>query len=116
MFFHEAEPEPLMKPYLRRHQTEADLSPLVAYVTAEQLQPQPLINENIEYFDVNETVVQPDTIQAYVDDTYLPGDRLQKGAPAPRKTASKRQTPRRKGYPCNADGCVKIFDRACELK
>ena len=113
-----SEPQPFQPPLLDRHHTDADLGPLLAFVTEAviEAQRQPLINENVRYINANETTVQPDTVQAHIEDTYNPGDRLQDGRPGSRKAASKRQTPRVNGYPCNADGCERTFDRACELQ
>lgn len=97
-----------------------DLRPIFDYVTAntyEQPLQRPLMNDNVHYFDANETTVQPATVQAHIEDTYTPGDRLDehRAAASPR-SPHRRQAPRRRGYPCDYEACDRTFDRACELK
>jgi hypothetical protein len=89
----------------------ADLAPIFAYVT-EANQQQPLMNDNVQYMNSNETTVQPATVLAHLEDIYTPGDRLGSG----KARTHRRQAPRTAGYPCMHDGCGKTFDRACELK
>ncbi|KAJ4362941.1 hypothetical protein N0V83_010058 [Neocucurbitaria cava] len=117
MFCHEPEPEPFHTPLLESTQIAEDfapLAPLLAYVTAEDRQP--LRNEYLQYINENETTIQPATVQAHLEDIYTPGDRLPSRRPASRKAPHRRQAPRPGGYPCQVEGCEKIFDRACELK
>jgi hypothetical protein len=98
---------------LDHNQTQADFTPLVDWVTGTR---QPLDNEHLRNIDANETTVLPTTIQAHIEDTYTPGDRLTTRRPGSRKAAHKRQAPRPGGFPCSVDGCDKTFDRQCELK
>lgn len=93
--------------------TAAELAPVLAWVTEDYRQP--ATNENIQYMNMNETLVRPETVQAHIDDIYTPGDRLEKNAGS-KRAPHRRQAPRPRGYPCNYHGCDKIFDRACELK
>jgi hypothetical protein len=93
-------------------QTQLDLLPIREYVDAGYRQP--LIDEHVQIMDVNETTVQQSTVQAHVEDTYTPGDRL--SARRNRKSTHKRQAPRPGGFHCNKDGCSKTFDRQCDLK
>lgn len=86
-----------------------DLAPLVAYNNT-----QPLMDETLWEINVNETTVQSTTVQAHVEDTYTPGDRLDE--PKSRRLTHRRQAPRAGGFPCRHQDCGKIFDRACELK
>lgn len=90
--------------------TEPDLKPLFDYLADRQ----PLIDENVQYINADETTMQPATIQAHIEDTYTPGDRLQ-SKPA-RKASNRRQPPRPGHYRCTANGCERTFDRQCELK
>jgi hypothetical protein len=94
------------------HQAAEDLAPVLAYNI--EARRQPLMNENVQYVNANETTIQPATVQAHIEDTYTPGDRLSKSSP--RKAPHRRQAPRVHGYPCLFEGCERTFDRACELK
>ena len=99
----------------QHYQTAADLAPILAYVT--DAPSQTLIDENMDYINANETTVRTTTVQAHIEDTYTPGDRLQHARPSgSRRPAHRRQAPRLGGYSCSAEGCDRIFDRACELK
>jgi len=90
-------------------QTSRDFAPLLEYI-----RPQQLLGENLDYINENETTVQPATVQAHVEDTYTPGDRLAKKRS--RRVAHRRQAPCVNGFPCDHGGCDRVFDRACELK
>ncbi|KAH7071043.1 hypothetical protein FB567DRAFT_612666 [Paraphoma chrysanthemicola] len=110
--FHAPLPDP-------NQMTIDDLEPVLAYVTAHNLQEplqQPLMNDNVQCFDANETTVQPATVMEHIKDIYTPGDRLdEKRAVASPRSPNRRQAPRRGGFPCDHEGCDKTFDRACEL-
>ena len=99
----EYEPQPFHAPL-----TAADLAPIFAYVN--EVDTQPLMNNNVQHLNTNETTVQNATVQAHIEDIYTPGDRT--GS----RKAQRRQAPRAAGYPCRHDGCGKTFNRACELK
>ena len=106
------EPQAFRPPISDVHQNAVDLAPIFAYLSENNKQQ--LMNESIRTINANETTIQPETVQAHIEDTYTPGDRL----PKPRKTShtGRRQAPRSRGYPCRYEGCEKTFDRACELK
>lgn len=76
-----------------------------------------LVDETVQLMNENETNVQSVTVQAHVDDTYLPGDRQSPASlvesPCPGPV---RHAPRRNGFRCKFEGCNKTFDRNCELK
>jgi hypothetical protein len=100
------------------HQTAADLAPIYAYIT--EAHGQPLVNDNVRHINANETTIQPETVQAYIEDIYTPGDRV-KGRRVRSRSRSDgarptRQAPRTRGYPCIVAGCEETFNRACELK
>ncbi|KAF1830233.1 hypothetical protein BDW02DRAFT_110661 [Decorospora gaudefroyi] len=101
---------PMSLPDRDQHQTEADLAPIYDWV-----QRQPLNNEHVRRIDANETRVQPNTIQAHLEDIYIPGDRLPIQQPASRKSTQRRQAPRPGGFTCNMRNCDKTFNRQCEL-
>ncbi|KAF1913425.1 hypothetical protein BDU57DRAFT_356113 [Ampelomyces quisqualis] len=103
------EPQAFQPPIADVRQTAPDLAPIYAYLREHQM-PQ-LMNENVRNINANETTIQPQTVQAHIEDTYTPGDRLSK----PRKTSHRRQAARSRGYPCSYEGCEKTYDRACEL-
>ncbi|KAH7382392.1 hypothetical protein DE146DRAFT_226199 [Phaeosphaeria sp. MPI-PUGE-AT-0046c] len=109
MLYHE--PRASCHPLPDVHQTADDLAPVLAYVT--EARRQLLMNENLRYVNANETTIQPATVQAHIEDTYTPGDRL--GKSSTRKAPHRRQAPRFHGYPCRFEGCERTFDRACEL-
>jgi hypothetical protein len=98
-------------PSLDFDQTQSDFALLYQYVNPGV---QPLISEHVRVMDANETTIQPATVQAHVEDTYTPGDRL--SARRDRRAQQKRQAPRAGGFRCNEDGCGKTFDRQCDLK
>lgn len=106
------EPQVFCPPVQDVHQAVEDLGPVLAYLT--EARRQPLMNENLRYVNANETTIQRATVQAHVEDTYTPGDRL--GKSSLRKAPHRRQAPRVHGYPCRFQGCERTFDRACELK
>jgi hypothetical protein len=61
--------------------------------------------------------IRPVSIQAHLEDTYLPGDRLRQVQDSrSRKRVTRRQAPRPGGFPCDHDGCTKSFDRQCDVK
>ena len=100
------DPSVLHMPPLGFDRTQPDLAPIYDYVNGGQ----PLLREHVQVMDANETMVQPATVQAHVEDTYNPGDRL--ATPGSRK----RQAPRPGGFHCDKDGCSKTFNRQCDLK
>ncbi|KAH4958747.1 hypothetical protein HBI78_174470 [Parastagonospora nodorum] len=93
------------------HQIDTDYTALIDYVA--RVRTQSLMNENVQYINANETTIQPATVQAHIEDIYTPGDRLDKTSS--RKAPHRRQAPRPGGYSCRHEGCMKTFDRACEL-
>jgi hypothetical protein len=112
------EPQYLTPPISDVHQTAADLAPIYAYIT--EARHQPLVNDNVRSINANETTIQPETVQAHIEDIYTPGDRA-KGKRVRSRSSSDgarqtRQAPRTRGYPCVVDGCEQTFNRACELK
>jgi hypothetical protein len=112
------EPQYVQPPIFDIQQTAADLTPIYAYIT-ESHRPS-LVNDNVWNINANETTVQSGTVQAHIEDTYTPGDRV-KGKKVRSRSSSggvrqTRQAPRTRGYPCVIDGCEQIFNRACELK
>ncbi|KAI4697316.1 uncharacterized protein J4E92_005791 [Alternaria infectoria] len=100
------DPSVLHMPPLGFDRTQPDLAPIYDFVN----EGQPLLREHVQVMDANETMVQPATVQAHVEDTYNPGDRL--ATPRNRK----RQPPRPGGFHCDKDGCSKTFNRQCDLK
>ncbi|KZM20610.1 uncharacterized protein EKO05_0010890 [Ascochyta rabiei] len=74
-----------------------------------------LVDHTVQCFNENGTVVQPATVQAHVDDTYLPGYRQLPASPGSQNIQHKRQPPRKNGFVCAFEGCHKAFDRNCEL-
>ncbi|KAG9192586.1 hypothetical protein G6011_11320 [Alternaria panax] len=101
-------------PPLDFEQTPSDLAPVYEYLNAGH--GQPLINDHMRTMDVNETTVQPATVQAHIEDIYTPGDRLSARRSRNRKAVQKRQAPRPGGFLCSTDGCDRAFDRQCDLK
>jgi len=97
-------------PPLGFDRTQPDLAPIYDFVNGGQS----LLREHVRVMDANETTVQPATVQAHVEDTYNPGDRL--ATRRNRKGSNKRQAPRPGGFHCDEDGCSKTFDRRCDLK
>lgn len=89
-----------------------DLSGVLEYVNGLS---QPLMGDAVQSINVNATTVQPGTIGAYVDETYVPGFRQLPMSPTP-SSCSRRHAPRKDGFACTVDGCNKTFDRYCELK
>ncbi|KAF2850558.1 hypothetical protein T440DRAFT_396954, partial [Plenodomus tracheiphilus IPT5] len=79
------------------------------------LQCQQLMDQNLHCINMNETTVQATTVLEHIKDTYTPGDRLDSSHPRSKKVPQKRQAPRRGGFPCDANDCDKIFDRACDF-
>ncbi|PVI04511.1 hypothetical protein DM02DRAFT_518651 [Periconia macrospinosa] len=73
---------------------------------------QPLHDNLLEQLNDNATTVRSSTVLSHVEDTYTPGDRLK----AQSRPLSKRQAPRKGGFPCGINGCQKTFDRACDVK
>jgi hypothetical protein len=82
------------------------------YPFTDQEQPS-LIDANVRYFEKNATTVRDDTVRSHLMDIYTPG---YPSEPTPRRLSHKRQAPRAGGFPCLFDGCVKTFDRSCDLK
>lgn len=92
---------------------QVDLTEVLDFVNNSQ---QPLLDDSFHRINDNATTVQPVTVQAYIDDTYLPGCR-QPTSPAESQCGpQRRQAPRRNGFACTFEGCHKAFDRNCELK
>lgn len=92
--------------------SHVNLSEVLHYVNdSEHL----LVDDTVQRMNENGTRVQPVTVQAHVDDIYLPGYRQSPVSPRSPCTNPKRQTPRKNGFACNVDGCHKAFDRNCEL-
>jgi hypothetical protein len=106
------EPQAFHPPLPDVHQTATHLAPIFDFVN--EARRQPLMDENVQCVNANETTIQSTTVQAHIEDTYTPGDRLVKISS--RKASHRRQAPRHRGYPCRSEGCEKTFDRACELK
>ncbi|KAI4955109.1 hypothetical protein J4E91_000965 [Alternaria rosae] len=104
------DPSVFLMPPLGFDQTQPDLAPIYNFVKAGQS----LLSENVRVMDANETTVQPVTVQAHVEDTYNPGDRL--ATRRNRRTVHKRQAPCPGGFRCEKDDCNKTFDRKCDLK
>ncbi|ORX98107.1 hypothetical protein BCR34DRAFT_607029 [Clohesyomyces aquaticus] len=77
---------------------------------------QPLINEVVEHLREAGTRVLPSTIKVHIDTTYLPGDRTQPAAKAPRKSSNTRHKLKRDGFPCPKQDCDKVYHRDCDLK
>ncbi|KAF1940453.1 hypothetical protein EJ02DRAFT_406615 [Clathrospora elynae] len=100
-------------PVFGHQQTQDDLAPIYEYV--KEAERRPLNNEHLRCMDADETTVQPTTVQAHIEDTYTPGDRLETRRPGSRKAAHRRQAPRAGGFPCDVEGCDRAFDRQCEL-
>ncbi|KAH8701405.1 hypothetical protein GQ44DRAFT_631816 [Phaeosphaeriaceae sp. PMI808] len=97
-----------------RSPSEAEaLKPVFTYVNRSHRES--LRNENIHYINANETTVQPETVQAHIDDTYTPGDRLDETNAGSRTASHRRHAPRPRGFPCPIEGCEKAFDRACDV-
>jgi len=94
---------------------EPELPPPAPYfVEADR---QPLVDRVVRRLNENRTTVQPSTIQIHVEGTYNPGDRLDAVSRAgSRRPPHRRHAPRPGGFPCALDGCVKTFDRSCDLK
>ncbi|KAJ8108816.1 hypothetical protein OPT61_g7907 [Boeremia exigua] len=84
-----------------------DLSEVQDFVNGSR---QPLINHALEDINANATTVQSDTIEAYVEEIYVPGH----GQPTPsptRSPGSRRHTPRKDGFVCTVEDCRKTFNR-----
>jgi hypothetical protein len=86
-----------------------DLSDVIDYVNNSS--PHLVVDDTVQSLNADATTLQTNTIQAYVDGTYLPGYR-QPASPA----RSTRHVPRKGGFVCSMEGCNKAFDRNCELK
>jgi hypothetical protein len=86
-----------------------DLSDVIDYVNNSS--PHLVVDDTVQSLNADATTLQTNTIQAYVDGTYLPGYR-QPASPA----RSTRHMPRKGGFVCSMEGCNKAFDRNCELK
>ncbi|KAJ4983870.1 fungal specific transcription factor [Stagonosporopsis vannaccii] len=87
-----------------------DLSGVLEYVNGFD---QPLMDDTVHSINTNATIVQPITVEAHVDDTYVPGFR-QPISLTP-SHCSRRHAPRKDGFACTVEGCNKTFDRNCEL-
>ncbi|EUC42950.1 hypothetical protein COCMIDRAFT_39063 [Bipolaris oryzae ATCC 44560] len=104
--------DPMNIPPPDTHETEVNLTPVCDYVTGG---PRPVSNEYIQRINANETTVQPGTVQAHVDDTYTPGDRLLSRQARSRRRSGRRQPPREGGFVCNEPECTQVFNRQCDL-
>lgn len=92
----------------------AGLDQVIDYVTDPG---EHLVDDFVRRMNHNETTVQPATVQAHIDDTYLPGDRQIPHSPVESQyLPHRRHAPRKNGFACTAEGCNKVFDRNCELK
>ena len=89
-----------------------DLSEVLDYVNDSG---QPPIDDPVQDMNADATTMQPNTIEAWGRDTYLPGDRQQRIPPTKPKSPG-RHAPRKDGFACTVEGCNKTFDRRCELK
>ncbi|KAF1361292.1 hypothetical protein EJ07DRAFT_112493, partial [Lizonia empirigonia] len=75
-----------------------------------------LVDNAVQLMNENGTAVQSVTVQAHVDDTYLPGYRQAPASPAESQCSPhRRQAKRKNGFACTIEGCNKTFDRNCEL-
>ena len=75
-----------------------------------------LVDNAFQHINENATTVRPGTVQAHVDDIYLPGCRQPTSPAEPQCGPQRRQAPRKNGFACAVEGCNKAFDRNCELK
>lgn len=92
---------------------QVDLTEVVNFVTGS---PQFPVDNTFHRINDNATTVQPVTVRAHIDDTYLPGCR-QPTSPGEWQCGSqRRQAPRKNGFACDFEGCNKAFNRNCELK
>lgn len=87
-----------------------DLSDVIDYVNNSSPHS---VDETVQSLNADATTLQTNTIQAYVDGTYLPGYRQQA---SPARSHGTRHVPRKGGFVCSMEGCNKAFDRNCELK
>lgn len=100
-------------PVTNEYTGQVDLTEVLNFVTDST---QLLAGNTFQRINHNATTVQPVTVQAHIDDTYLPGCR-QPTSPAESQCGpQRRQAPRKNGFACNVEGCNKAFDRNCELK
>ncbi|KAJ4349138.1 hypothetical protein N0V95_004833 [Ascochyta clinopodiicola] len=93
--------------------SDVDLSEVQIYVAGSN---HLLVDNAVQRFNENGTTVQPVTIEAHVDDTYVPGYRQLSTSPGSQSIQHKRQPPRKNGFVCTVESCHKAFDRNCELK
>ncbi|KAF1923071.1 uncharacterized protein M421DRAFT_426172 [Didymella exigua CBS 183.55] len=99
-------------PVINAHSDAVDLTEVPNFVTDSS---RLLMDSTFQYINEDATTVQPVTVQAHIEDTYLPGCR-QPTSPAESQCGpQRRQAPRKNGFACNAEGCNKAFDRNCEL-
>ncbi|KAF2621393.1 hypothetical protein BU25DRAFT_354496 [Macroventuria anomochaeta] len=100
-------------PFHDDYAVTVDLIEVLHYVNDSS---QLLIDDTVQLMNENGTTVQLDTVQAHVDDTYLPGYRQPSTSPAESQCVPhRRQAPRKNGFICTVEGCNKTFDRNCEL-
>jgi hypothetical protein len=100
-------------PVTNEHTSQVDLTEVLNFVNDSS---ELLVDETFQRINENATTVQPVTVQAHIDDTYLPGCR-QPTSPAESQCGpQRRQAPRKNGFACTVEGCNKAFDRNCELK
>ncbi|KAI8938361.1 hypothetical protein NX059_004256 [Plenodomus lindquistii] len=104
---------PSHAPQHEPYEAATHLAPVRDFVYGQQHPP--LMDQNINHINTNETKVDATTVLEHVKDTYTPGDRLGSSRPRPKKSPQRRQAPRPGGFPCEVDTCDKTFDRACDF-
>ncbi|KAF3042567.1 hypothetical protein E8E11_008098 [Didymella keratinophila] len=99
-------------PTTNGYTSQVDLTEVMNFVNDS---PQFPVDDSFNYINANATTVQPVTVQAHVDDTYLPGCRRPASPAESQCGPQRRQAPRKNGFACSVEGCNKAFDRNCEL-